>query len=168
MAYCKLCLVEKKLIKKSHIYPEFFYTDLYGDDHSMVLAHMTRRTVMRRPLGEYEANILCRECESLLSRYESYGKGVLYGGMEGYHRRQGATKQYLRMPAGANLLQINGLDYKRFKLFLLSIVWRASISKREVFSRVSLGEHEERIRQMLITENPRESNVYPCVVNTYE
>ena len=54
------------------------------------------------------------------------------------------------------------------KLFLLSVLWRASISSRPFFQYVSLGSFEEKIRRMLIAEDPGAASAYPCVMSTYK
>jgi hypothetical protein len=50
--------------------------------------------------------------------------------------------------------EINGLDYAMFKLFHLSVLWRAGVSTREEFRNVKLGSHEDVIRQMLLRDDP--------------
>jgi hypothetical protein len=49
---------------------------------------------------------------------------------------------------------VPGLDYPIFKLFHLSILWRASVSALDDFAGVTLGPHEERLRKMILTGNP--------------
>jgi len=48
---------------------------------------------------------------------------------------------------------LTGLDYAKTKLFMLSILWRASVSVLPDFSAVKLGPHEERIRKMLLASD---------------
>ena len=48
----------------------------------------------------------------------------------------------------------SGLDYTLFKLFHLSILWRASTAKLDEFSGVALGRHEESLREMLLVGSP--------------
>ncbi len=52
-------------------------------------------------------------------------------------------------------------DYTSFKLFHLSILFRSSISSLTSFREVNLGVHEERIRQLLLSEQPGEHWEYP-------
>jgi hypothetical protein len=60
---------------------------------------------------------------------------------------------------------LKNVDYTSFKLFLLSILWRSSITKRGFFKYVALGsEHEEIIRLMLLDKNPKEVVDYPCFI----
>lgn len=54
-------------------------------------------------------------------------------------------------------------DYLTFKLFHLSILFRASVSSLPTFREVNLGVHEERIRKMLISESPGQDWEYPIL-----
>jgi len=62
------------------------------------------------------------------------------------------------------LLCSDEIDYLQFKLFQLSIIWRASISENPGFAQVNLGPHEEKVRQMLDEENPGTSSQYGCIM----
>ena len=64
---------------------------------------------------------------------------------------------------------MENLDYRRLKLFFLSILWRASISKREHFSNVKLSDYNENaIRQMLLDFDPDVETLYPIALNTFD
>jgi hypothetical protein len=97
--------------------------------------------------------LLCGDCENRISRYERYAALVLNGGAKGIDaRREG------------NLIYLNGIDYATFKLFELSLLWRAGVSKLHAFERVNLGPHQEKIRGMLLQEDPGPAKAYPCVL----
>jgi len=96
--------------------------------------------------------LLCGDCEQQLSVYEKYVREVLMGGVEIVVQNEG------------NLLKLSELDYDKFKLFQLSILWRASISNHPMFSRVRLGPHEEIIRKMIQAGNPGKQTDYPCII----
>jgi len=53
------------------------------------------------------------------------------------------------------------VDYNSFKLFHLSVIFRAGVSSLSTFSAVTLGPHEDKLRQLLIKRNPGESWQYP-------
>jgi hypothetical protein len=53
------------------------------------------------------------------------------------------------------------LDHGSFKLFHLSVLFRAGVSTLPTFSEVSLGPHQERLRQMLLNRDPGEHWQYP-------
>ena len=46
------------------------------------------------------------------------------------------------------------VDYKSFKLFHLSVLYRASVSSLPNFVEVSLGKHQDRVRQMILNQDP--------------
>jgi len=97
--------------------------------------------------------MLCEPCEQHLSKFEHYAAAVLNGNLP----IRAASSN------GRDIL-ISGIDYRLFKLFLLSILWRASVSKQEFFKLVRLGPHEETIRRMIIEERPGAASDYGCSV----
>jgi hypothetical protein len=58
------------------------------------------------------------------------------------------------------LLRVTGLDYTQFKLFHLSILWRAGVSTLGPFAEFRLGPHQDRIRQLLLAGDPGEAHQY--------
>jgi hypothetical protein len=61
---------------------------------------------------------------------------------------------------------IQGLEFKKFKLFQNSLLWRASVASGPMFSEVDLGSHEEKLRKMLLNSDPGDPYDYPCVLLT--
>jgi len=57
-----------------------------------------------------------------------------------------------------------GVDYHKFKLFQLSILWRAGVSKNEMFKQVSLHRHEQIVRQRLALSDPGNPREYGCLM----
>ena len=165
---CKLCSEEKQLLKKSHIIPEFMYKGLYTDDHRIITVSSDNLTKPRfKNTGEYEGNILCKECDNIIiGGYENYAHTLLYGG-KNLKEDQYPFVQNMVTTGGINLLYSTNIDYAKFKLFLLSFLWKSSISSRPFFNLVNLGKHEEPIRQMLFERNPGDSDTYPCMILTF-
>jgi hypothetical protein len=146
---CALCLREREL-RSSHIVPEFAYKPAYDELHRMhaIPSHAPDENFylqkgLRDPL-------LCAECEGFIN--DNYEKP--------FHKFwvQGDQLEKMRA-AGRNV--IDGIDYASFKLFHLSVVWRASVCKNPAFSNVSLGPHDESIRQMLLAKDPGPEWLYP-------
>lgn len=94
--------------------------------------------------------LLCKSCEQRLCRYEKYFKEAIY------LRRHG-----IQFVESENRAMIRNFDYSKVKLFLLSIVWRMGVSSAREFKHISLGEHEDVLRRMIITEDAGEINKYP-------
>lgn len=164
---CKLCLEDRPLIRRSHIIPDFMYQDIYDENHWIHLGRPSEPSRMGRvPTGEYESNILCQPCDNeIIGNYETYGSRALYGGE--LPIAESPIFGQVVTPAGQRITVCKNIDYRKFKLFLLSILWRASISSRDFFGDVHLGCHEEKIRRMLIRDDARESNRYPILLATY-
>ncbi len=146
---CSLCKRTEDL-QYSHIVSEFLYAPLYDPIHRfhMVPADPAEREILRQKgLREY---LLCKECEQRLSRWENYTKAAFVEA-KGVQviQRQGAVA-------------FSGLDYRKFKLFQLSLLWRMGVSKLDFFKAVALGPHEERIRLALLNEDPLLPDKYPC------
>src|SRR5690606_42072385 len=62
--------------------------------------------------------LLCAECELHISKYENYVANVFNG------------RQAIDASGAGGLIVVKGLDYAKFKLFGLSVLWRAGISTR--------------------------------------
>ena len=160
---CKLCLENGVLVKKSHIIPDFMYRDLFDNRHRIFEASINDGNLKTKiaQTGSYESNILCKKCENeRLGKLERYASMLLYGG----------TPTIIK-----NEINIHGMKsshckeihYSNFRLFLLSIIWRASISKLPNFRDVDLGPHEDVIREMILNEDPGNPKMYPCIMITY-
>ncbi|MCH7949520.1 MAG: hypothetical protein IH875_03470 [Candidatus Dadabacteria bacterium] len=164
---------DKQLQSKSHIIPQFMYDQVLGKEgyfHKIKKntnkEYSSGKTIKKFQKGEYDRDILCAKCENevLCQRYEDYAAKVyqfINNKLESYRgiKIEPITNEY----ADGN--NINGIDYTKFKLFLLSILWRASISKRVFFGEVKLGnKHEEIIRKMIFDENQKQPEDYPCFI----
>jgi hypothetical protein len=148
---CALCLRERDL-KLSHIIPEFLYESLYDDKHRLhILSALPEEKNQLKQKGERE-RLLCDECELLFSKYERYASLFLGGRLPIEVRRED------------NLLIFSGIDYAKFKLFQLSILWRAGVSTLPLFERVQLGPHSERLRILLLVEDPGPAELYACIM----
>jgi hypothetical protein len=162
---CKLCLKDKKLVRQSHIIPDFMYKDIFDEKHRLFEVTVTKdKDIIKdrlRQTGGNEGQILCQSCDNeVLGKLERYARLVLYGGAP--IRLQNSTNA-----KGMKYTLCEEIDYTKFKLFLLSLLWRASISKLPNFKNVNLGPHEDEIRQMIFNSNPEDPKKYPCVMASY-
>jgi hypothetical protein len=147
--FCKLCLKESEL-RKSHILPEFLYENLYDEKHRTLLISRENEKVIQKGIRE---KLLCQECETKLSKYEKYAKELIL--------------EIPNFPRDDNLglLYSDSVDFVKFKLFQLSILWRAGVSSDILFQQVKLGLHEERIRSLLNDEHPGKVFDYGCLMS---
>src|SRR5205807_8114161 len=116
---CRLCLHPKSLCK-SHVIPEFLYRSIYDLEHRMWVIdtdHEDRLGTTRSGIWE---RLLCEECERKLRDWEDYANRVIYG------------PEPLQVKEYPGLLLYNGIDYRKFKLFQFSILWRMGIAHANV------------------------------------
>lgn len=122
---CKLCLTEKELLE-SHSIPRSFFNKAKGNGGQVI--SMQKGRAPRRENLDPKEPMLCFECEQFLSsEYESYGIRLL-------RNRHNIRKN-------SDHIIVSHFDYKRFYLFLLSILWRASNAMDLHYSSVA-GNHE--------------------------
>ena len=156
---CKLCNSETEKFPKSHIIPDFMYKSLKNEKSQILRLRMPENRP-KKPIftGFYDMELLCQKCETKISKLESYAEKVLYGSSNIPMPKAEPTNDPL-------LQEVINIDYKTFKLFLLSVLWRASKSKHEFFKHVKLGEqHEQTLKGMLLTEDPGDEQTYPIAL----
>jgi hypothetical protein len=154
---CKLCDKVTKLCH-SHIIPEFFYKSIYNEDNTFKSLRIgdnkkSERTE-QKGLREY---LFCKNCEGLF--HERYTANVLYN-----KGKSGITLKKTGVSKNVSYSQYEGFDYKSFKLFLSSIIWRISISSK--FNTVPIPkEIEIKLKTSLKNQIPLEENELSCLLN---
>jgi hypothetical protein len=145
---CRLCLTPSSL-RKSHIVSNSIF-DLVRDrtmnNRFYAIGSKTENIVQDGP-KEY---LLCDKCEQKIGCYEKYYKEAIH-----------LSRHKIEILQDGKVAIIRNLDYKKIKIFLLSILWRMSISSLPQFANVSLVNNEDIIRKMIFEEHPGRSNEYP-------
>ena len=134
---CRFCNQEKHLIE-AHIVPKWAYK-LSGRDkqNRHVLHNASKPYPIKSPIGVYDKNILCGECDRQIGEYDEYGKDILTKTIPN-HKREGFFE-----------ITDADYDYPRLKKFFISILWRASISSQEAYNKVQLGPYEETAKEII-------------------
>jgi len=149
---CALCKNVKKLCR-SHIIPEYFYKTLYDPKtHSFAQSSSdpTRKDLPRQKgLWEY---LLCSDCEGIINDYEKYAIHAFF------------EKNSIFIENKGEYLLVSGLDYTKFKLFQISLIWRMGISSKEPYKVVNLHKHEDVMRKMLLNGDPGEPHKYASML----
>jgi len=148
---CRLCKKDKPL-KNSHIIPEFIYGSLYDEKHRFHVLSTLKTTKNAKLQKGIREKLLCGDCEEKLSVYERYVSLIFSGAIPAQASRNG------------KLVTLEGLEYDKFKLFALSVLWRAGVSTLPFFEQVSLGPHEEKLREMIRSESAGELGDYPFIM----
>lgn len=163
---CKLCGEVKSLINKSHIIPGSLYRYVFNSEHSLVKfnPHNNNKYLpnfTRHHNGEYEGEILCQNCDNVIlgQNLESYGSKTFIEKILSTNRSNIKNQE--------NEIEfdtLSGIDYQKFKIYLLSILWRMGISNRKFFEGTDLETHEIKLRKMILNENPGKVEEYPFLL----
>lgn len=158
---CKLCGCESRLCR-SHIIPEFLYEKIYDRSpkrfwYLRMSKDETRKKIEQKGLREY---LFCKKCEKKLSGYEKYAAEIIYA----KNRKSPVILKNKASNKNITVYQFEKFDFKMFRLFLLSIIWRISISK-EKFNTISIAdEYETQLHEALKNEDPLEENQFCCFI----
>ena len=167
LSICQLCKCEKSLCD-SHIIPEFMYRPLYTDRHRTIGLRASQRDKNLIPVQKgLRDPLLCTDCETHFNKHYEQPNVGLWRAFAENTVLEGLSAETFTAPDGTEAVRIRGFDYTSFKLLLLSILWRASVSKLGEFSQVNLGPHEDVMRRMLLEVNPGSQTDYPCLVYTF-
>jgi hypothetical protein len=149
---CRLCQIDKELCN-SHILPEFLYLPLYEEKHHtfLMIPKGKEKYPPQKGIREY---LLCNDCDGkVIGKWETYSSPII------------KSIQDLNITRNGDEYMIQNVQYADFKLFQLSLLWRASIASVKMFKNVNIGQsHEEIIRKMLFTEDPGTPDQYGCMM----
>lgn len=146
MNLCRLCKSRSDL-QGSHIIPSSFYKEM--EDDNGIRSRYERLSRIESPQkeqGGIKELLLCSICEGHLSKYETYSIPIL------------------KIIKQNNKLENYTVDYKKFKLFALSILFRSPLATDPFFNEINLGHHEIIIRDMLINDDPGDIYTYPFII----
>jgi hypothetical protein len=161
---CKLCLKEKKLIKRSHIFPNFMYRGMSDEKGRMYVLSSERPLKPKvAQSGSHEKYIFCADCDNrILGQLEGFASNQLYNKP---FKISSVDFGHIKVGPDAVIIQCNDIAYKEFKLFLFSLLWRASISTEPLFENFKLPAGEEEFLRSAIYEGAVvDESAFPCIV----
>jgi hypothetical protein len=151
---CALCL-SKEPLKLSHIVPEFMFkhSGMYDAVHRFNAISRDPDQNNRTFQKGLRERLLCGDCEESFSNFEAYACSVLYTGTIPNATIQG------------DIMFLAGLEYRRLKLFFMSLLWRFAVTTLEAYRGMDLGvRHCERLRNLLVAGTPGDFLTYPCFI----
>jgi len=116
---CKLCLQENQL-QQSHIIPKSYFKRL--KQHGKLVMIRDGKQTLEGNIDPKEP-MLCWDCEQFLSTtFEQYGMGVL--------------RNRSKVRKNSDHIVLSSFNYDKYYLYLLSILWRASVAEHIHYSTV--------------------------------
>lgn len=151
---CRLCRSSAAPLRKSHIVPEFCYDYEYRSSGRRALAvylpvngvHQERN--LRKGHREY---LFCTKCEQILGKHEN--------AFAAFWKKNPQLEGPFSL-SHEQLVVLKGLDYHHTKLFLLSVLWRASLSEK-LGQGMDLGPYSEKLRSIVLKDEKVRQDAYP-------
>ena len=157
---CHLCQQDLEL-QDSHIISEAFWSGLYNEKHKALPISLGNNQLDPVQKGIRE-KLLCRACEGKFSKWENTLKRDLID-------FENLSSNFLNITkVKRGLIRVQGIRYKDFKLAVLSLLWRMSISSNPFYSSYKLGPYEETLRNILHSEIHTNERQFPISVSRYE
>lgn len=151
---CRYCEQPKRLIK-AHVIPETFFRRLREGKQSPLLVRQ-REHLRRSPIGIYDPEILCADCDAIFAPWDDYAQKVL-------------SPELKNANAITDGIQIGGwtiadYQYDLLKLFFISLLWRASVSQHPFYHRIKLGTFEPIAQGMIAQSDPGQPEEFGVVL----
>lgn len=157
---CKLCLKSGELVD-SHVIPAALHQDVQRELESKEPMRLVTERLPyepRSPTGVY-GQFLCRACKSSFHPFDE--EGIRY--IRLYREEENRNRPY-----GTGELAFETFtDYRKFKLWILSLVWRAHHCNHHFYHRIDLGLQESRIRNLIRESNPGDSRTYSVAASVF-
>lgn len=155
---CRFCHINPSSVD-AHIIPRSFFVE-HADDRypSKQITDLENVFPKKLPIGVYDSNILCDTCEALFSA-DDYGYKFFHPPIE---------YPLITDGHGNHAYLIKDVDYDKLKLFLLSVLWRASVSTQDFYAGVNLGPDEEKIRRLLQQRDPGSPDEYSVYLERFD
>jgi hypothetical protein len=147
VAVCKLCEEERALVR-AHIIPDAFNRDLKGDAATAPVMLSSKDFPKRRPGGHYDDALVCEHCERRFSAWDDYGADLFL------HRLRADENPWCDESGAVHCFRFDNVQYELLKLFAISLLWRSSETSLPFFSRIALGPHAKKAREMILSGDP--------------
>jgi hypothetical protein len=145
-ADCKYCGKTTNLID-AHIIPESFFRDIDLSRSGLrMYSAKEDQHPKRSPIGVYDTGILCQACEDKFAPFDDYAARLLI--------QREFQRESIDDEEGHLGYYIFDVDYRRLKLFGMSVLWRAAISSQDYFNYIRLGSHFFSLDRMVKDLNP--------------
>lgn len=137
--FCKLC-GKAKILQESHIIPRsYFKKAKKGVGQLVMLAHHID-VEDKLQNADPKEELFCKSCEEYLERnFEKYGIGFL--------------RKYKNAKHSPDSVSFPNFDYKKYSLYLISILWRASIATIDFYQSVNFSKDFNDLLKFCIKNN---------------
>jgi hypothetical protein len=153
MQTCPLCL-NKATLQLSHVIPNSFFKRLKKNGGRPIESDMRDESPLYYTQESWSEKILCRDCEQRINEYDSYIAAFTYNPKR-------VKVKVLKLNNGQRLF--SNVDYKKLRLFQLSLLFRANFSKHDSYQHIKLISNDiQDIRESIFNNNPFSDHQLGC------
>ncbi|MBU4211185.1 MAG: hypothetical protein KKD33_01225 [Verrucomicrobia bacterium] len=146
---------------KAHIIPEAFYLIKPDQAHLLLLTNTPGRFSKRSPIGVYDETIVTADGEAIFGLWDNYAADLLLNHLAD-------AQQLTHLDSRVVGYRFASYDYRKLKLFFLSVLWRAGASSHEFFRRVKLGAHLDVLKNHLLAADPGTPDDYAVTLALFD
>lgn len=144
---CKLCLIKDASAVKSHYISKFLRHDLFENGQSLsVRKDKTYKKINDLPKDPF---IFCSECENNFSLIETISSKIIDNISKKINYQELYKSKYEN---NNSIIELNR-SQDVFNLFIISLFWRASISKDPIFEKFKLIDEDECAMRIKLLNN---------------
>ena len=114
----------------------------------------------KAPIGVYDKEILCEKCEGIFGIWDDYAQSILKDEPTGSTPSLSGNEK-----VGYEIQQF---DYSKIKLFFVSLLWRASVSKHSFYSRIDIGPYGAKAKIMIEENAPGSDEEFGVVLAKFD
>ncbi len=154
---CRFCGINEASVQ-AHIVPQSFIRAHSVEGEPNYILSNREGHSRRTWTGVYDDALVCATCESGFNEFDRYGHQFFH------------AEQLTPIIFDGELFAWEHLeaDGAKLKLFVLSILWRASASSRQEVRAVDLGRWERSVKKMIETNDPGTPDCFPVVLEKFD
>ena len=155
---CRFCQVREASVE-AHIIPRSFFRSQADEGQPAFVLSNKRTFASKTWTGLYDNALVCAACEARFNEIDRYGHQFFF------------REQLLPLYDETGELiawQHPTAEAGKLKLFILSILWRASASRREEFRAIDLGRWEPEIKRMIDENDPGTPDRFPVMLQKFD
>jgi hypothetical protein len=132
-----------------------------SDRPPVIIATAADSFPQRSPGGIYDEELLCDLCEVRFGPWDQYGAECLLQRFDQDAQKGISNGEVI-------VYRVDNWDEARLRMFALSLLWRAAVTTRPFFKRVTLGPHEARLHDRILAGDPGPPNDFSVFLSRWQ
>lgn len=129
LGHCRLC-EDAKPLQKSHIIPNAYFKKLKRSEGFAIQGEITEGVPTKRTQESWAKRLLCRDCEQLIAEWERYAVAFT----------SNPKSIGVSITKTERVWRYSNVDYRRLRLFQISVLFRAAVAEGREFYYIVLNE----------------------------